>query len=124
MRFLPLILALSLLLTACGGPSSRVVPRERALNLAQPMQMEVLKVYDGLQHSRDPHVSHLVEVRILGGAAGSQGAVGVIGETLTFPYDEWMTGSEPPDAGSVVVAAPADWVRKSAGSKGTASPFY
>jgi hypothetical protein len=81
------------------------ITRAEALRRTEVLELRVIKVWDlvvdALDHDRDPQISHLVEVDVLSGPqAGSQ---------LTLPLDSWNV--KPPEAGSVVVIAPADWVR-------------
>lgn len=93
--------------TGCGGPRSPEVSRQQALSWHDPLEFRVLYVYDGMRHSRDPHVSHLVEVEVLRG--DSQRIAN--GERMTLPYDEWQVGEEPPKVGTVLMTTPAQWVR-------------
>ncbi len=95
-------------LTSCGGrPTYPVIPREKAIGLDAVMEMRVNKVFDGLQHSRDPHVTHLVEVEIL------RGPKEVVGAIITLPYDRYNTGTKPPQVGKIVTLAPSSWVKRS-----------
>jgi hypothetical protein len=104
MRTILLLCLLSLI--ACGrrGPESQQIPRGQALRWNEPMQGEVVKVWDGLHHSRDPHVTHLLEVRIEEGPESFQGQV------ICFPYDEWSCGKPPPREGSTTVFMPSAWL--------------
>ena len=70
------------------------------------MEMRIISIYDGLRYSREPHVTHLVGVEIIDGPAA------VIGKRITLPYDKYNTGKEPPAAGTTVLIAPADWLKR------------
>lgn len=107
---------LLLLLAACTGPRSEIVPRAQALDLDAPWRMRVIAIHDGLHHSRDPHVSHLIEVEHLSGPQA--------GTRATYPFDEWQYGGEPPDEDEELTVAPAVWVRGREASQGTPTPFY
>lgn len=87
-------------------PQYPVIPRDKALSLDAVMEMKVTKVFDGLIHSRDPHVTHLVEVEIL------RGPTDIVGEHITLPYDRYNTGKKPPHAGSTVTLAPSSWLKR------------
>ncbi|TVR45288.1 MAG: hypothetical protein EA402_04595 [Planctomycetota bacterium] len=103
------MIAALLLLAACSGPRTTVVSRTAALDWHDPLELRILKVHDGLRHSRDPHVSHLIEVEVVGG--DSQRVA--IGDRFTLPFDEWTAGREPPKSGRVLMVTPASWVRGS-----------
>lgn len=66
--------------------------------------MKVLRVLDGIKYSRDPSVTHLIEVEIVEGPGA--------GQRQTWPYDDMMTGREPPAEGSTLDLAPNSWVRR------------
>ena len=111
-------LALALLLAGCGN-TARTPPltKEQALSRTEVLEMRVVKVWDvvtdALDHDRDPAVTHIIEVDVL---SGSQA-----GTPLALPFDTWNVGGPPPVAGTTVIAAPADWIKRSRNSKG--SPF-
>ncbi|NRA39543.1 MAG: hypothetical protein HRU15_15485 [Planctomycetes bacterium] len=112
-RTLLLILFTSFLFTSCGTrPTYPVIPREKAMHLDAILEMKVKIVFDGLMHSRDPHVTHLVEVEII------RGPTEVVGVIMTLPYDSYNTGAKPPHAGKTVTLAPSEWVKRSAKSFG------
>ncbi|TVR13066.1 MAG: hypothetical protein EA401_07625 [Planctomycetota bacterium] len=98
-----------LILGACTGPREDVVPRDTALRWHDPLEVRVLNVYDGLHHSRDPQVSHIVEVEILESSQDRS----MIGRRMALPYDQWMAGGPPPKRGTVLVMRPAQWVERS-----------
>lgn len=104
------LLLILLTLAACTGPRSPVVPRERALTWHRPMELRILEIHDGLHHSRDPNVSHLIEAEILTG----DGA----GKEITFPYDEWSSELRLPSAGDKLVVAPSQWILPGKNSRG------
>ena len=96
MRTSPLLLALLasvLLLGGCmgRGPDTPIVTHSQAKNLRDPWKVEIIKVWDGLQHSRDPHVSHLLEARVIDGPKQVKGRI------FCFPYDSWNVGKKPPE---------------------------
>ncbi|MFW5829104.1 MAG: hypothetical protein ACOCXA_02480, partial [Planctomycetota bacterium] len=66
---------------------------------------EVVTVWDGLHHSRDPKVTHLIEVRL------SEAPAKFEGQVICFPYDSWSSGKEPPNEGETVVFMPSQWVQ-------------
>lgn len=101
------IVVMVLMLVGCGGPRSPQITRDQALRDNNPLEVRVVRIYDGLRHSRDPHVSHLVEVDIL----RSDLSPAVVGQRVVMPYDEWLMGKEPPRPGTVLMVAPATWVR-------------
>lgn len=106
-RLIVAMVVVALLLVGCGAPRSPQISRDQALRDNNPMEVRVVRIYDGLRHSRDPHVSHLVEVDIL----RSDLVPGVAGQRIVMPYDEWLMGKEPPRSGTVLMVAPATWVR-------------
>ena len=111
-------LALALCLAGCGN-TARTTPltKEQALSRSEVMEMKVIKVWDvvtdALDHDRDPSVSHIIEVDVLSPPA-------VAGQQLALPFDKWNVGGAPPAAGTTVIAAPADWVKLSRNSRGSA----
>ena len=107
MKYL-LIVAAALLVVACGGPREDVVPRETALRWHDPMEVRILHIHDGLHHSRDPQVSHIIDVEVLESSENRS----LIGRRLSLPYDQWMAGGPPPKRGSVIVMRPAQWVER------------
>lgn len=115
-RLLP-ALALALCLTGCGN-AARTTPlsKEQAISRTEVLEMKVVKVWDvvtdALDHDRDPSVSHIIEVDVLSGS--------MAGKPLALPFDKWNVGGAPPVEGTTVVAAPADWVKLSRNSKGSA----
>ncbi len=113
-------LALSLCLAGCGN-QARTPPltQAQALSRTEVLQMKIVKVWnvvtDALDHDRDPSIRYLIEVDVLSGSTA--------GQQLTLPYDDWNVGAPPPAEGSTVVAAPADWVKRSKNSRGSAFSF-
>lgn len=105
-----------LLLTSCGGVQTRTQPltRSQASARTEVLEMKIVEVWDvvadALDHDREPGISHLIEVDVLSGSTA--------GKQLTLPYDEWNVGKPPPAEGSVVVGAPADWVKRGKDSRG------
>jgi hypothetical protein len=100
-----LIFCCLLILTGClRGPSCPIVTHQRALRWSEIFEGRILKVWDGLTASKDPKVSHLIEVEITGGDS-------LVGKRLAFPYDEWSTGKAPPDSQTTVVFSPMQWVQ-------------
>jgi hypothetical protein len=63
-----------------------------------------------MDNSGDPHVSHYVEVDIVSGKEK--------GTRMTLPYDEWNVGEAPPSKGTILMMAPADWVKRNPKSQG------
>ncbi len=106
MRLSLLIIAFLFTLSSCGGPRYTVIPWSKALKLDALLEMEILVVHDGLHHSREPHVSHLLEVEIL------KGPDSLIGQRITLPYDRYNTGKQPPGPGEVVYVAPSSWLKR------------
>lgn len=110
-------LTLCLCLAGCGL-QARTPPlsSSQALGRTEVLEMRVVKVWDtvtdALDHDRDPSVSHIIEVDVLSGSSA--------GKQLALPYDKWNVGRPPPEEGSIVVAAPADWVKRSRNSRGSA----
>ncbi len=108
--------ALILCLACCGGNATRTPPlnRGQALARTEVLELKIVKVWDvvadALNHDREPGISHYIEVDVLSGSSA--------GTKLTLPYDEWNAGAKPPAADTIVVAAPADWVRRANNSKG------
>jgi hypothetical protein len=105
-------------LAACGNsPRTAPLTRAQATARTEVLEMQVVKVWnvvtDALDHDREPGISHCIEVDVLSGSSA--------GSKLTLPYDEWNVGKAPPPEGTTVVAAPADWVRRSKDSRG--KPF-
>jgi hypothetical protein len=115
-RLLP-ALALAVALAGCGN-AARTTPltKDQALSRTEVLEMKVVKVWDvvtdALDHDRDPSVSHVIEVDVLSGT--------LAGKQLALPFDKWNVGGAPPAEGTTVVAAPADWVKLSRNSKGSA----
>ena len=94
-------------LVACGAPRSPQVSRDKALEWHDPMEVRVIRHWDALRHSRDPHLSHLVEVEYLSGSGGQM----TEGQRFVLPYDRWAMGEEPPERGEVLLMTPSQWVR-------------
>lgn len=115
-RLLP-ALALALALSGCGN-TARTTPltKEQALSRTEVLEMKVVKVWDvvtdALDHDRDPQVTHIIEVDVLSGS--------LAGKPLALPFDTWNVNRDPPVEGTTVVAAPADWIKRSRNSKGSA----
>ena len=111
-------LALCLSLAGCGL-QARTPPlsSSQALGRTEVLEMRVVKVWDtvtdALDHDRDPSVSHIIEVDVLSPPAFA-------GKQFALPFDKWNVGGAPPVEGVTVIAAPADWVKLSRNSKGSA----
>jgi hypothetical protein len=105
-KFLLIILVLSML-SSCGGPRYTKIPWVKALKLDAMMELKILAIYDGLHHSREPHVTHLVEVEIIDGPGST------IGQRITLPYDKFNTRTDPPAPGEIVFVAPSSWLKRS-----------
>ena len=86
--------------------------RQFALQWDDLLTVEVLKVHDRMLkcHVRTaPHLSHLVEVRVI------EGPSRYLGRTIILPYDNYEAESRaPPDSGEIVSVIPSTWVRDSA----------
>lgn len=106
MRSVVPILLLMLFLSSCGGPRYTVIPWAKATKLEGRLEMQILDIYDGLHYSREPHVSHLVEVEIIDGPES------LIGQRICLPYDRYNTGTEPPSPGETVFVAPSSWLKR------------
>jgi len=114
---LPLLalLASILCLVGCGGEArTKPLNRSQAIAKTEVLEVKVVKVWDvvvdALDHDREPGISHYVEVDVLSGSSA--------GKQMTLPYDEWNVGGPPPEAGTTLVMAPADWVKRSKDSRG------
>ena len=106
MRLFLCLFVLSCLSGCGGGPRYNVIPWANALKLESMMEMRILDIHDGLHHSREPHVTHLVSVEILDGPQS------VIGKRITLPYDSYNCGKEPPSPGTEVLIAPSSWLKR------------
>ncbi|MFW5882590.1 MAG: hypothetical protein ACOCVS_03055 [Planctomycetota bacterium] len=110
----PIAAALLLACVLIGGcgPSGPRVPRSKALVWHDVLTVHVQKVWDLMKWhvETDPHVTHLVAVRILHGPSDQ------IGDEMLLPYDAHACGTEseprkpPPSAGSQVTIMPSQWV--------------
>jgi len=107
--------AMTLVLTACGGPARPIVARDAAAAERQPMTLHVRGVWDAVDDVgfvTDPGITHLLEVDVVDGPEGW------VGQRLTLPYDEWAVGAPPPKRGETVTVSPARWVRGDGTSHG------
>ena len=95
-------------LVACGGPRSPQITRDQALDWNAPMEVRVVRHWDALRHSRDPHLSHLVEVEYMSGQAENV----ELGQRFVLPYDRWAMGEEPPQRGETLLMTPSLWVKR------------
>ena len=100
-------------LAGCGGPRETATTVAQAMATTSPRVYKVIKVYDRVEDAisapdHDPAITQYIEVQRLDGPGGRE----------LLPYDEWNTGRPPPEAGSRVVIAPADWVKRSPDSAG------
>lgn len=113
-RWITVVLGLSLAACAAHGPRERPWTRAEALAATAPLELEVLRVWDvvadALRVGREPGTSHIIEVEVHSGVQA--------GQRLALPYDEWNVGAPPPPAGTRLVIAPADWVRRAKDSRG------
>jgi hypothetical protein len=105
------------LLCACGGPRAPITSREQALHDQRRLDVRIVHVHDTLSLPYQTETSHLIEVKVLGGADAAQ-VRDLKGRVITLPYDEWMVGAPPPRNGKRMNIAPADWVRRSTTSHG------
>jgi hypothetical protein len=116
MRLPALLLLVPLLcgLTACNEPRVPATSRSDSLTNRTPLAVEVVKVWNQatnrVEGDNDPHVSHYIEVDVVDGPQA--------GTKLTLPYDAWNVGKEPPERGTRLVIAPADWVQRNNASTG------
>ena len=114
-RSLLIAVVVLLSVSACGR-EARTPPlsRSQAMARTEVLEMKVVKVWDvvadALDHDREPGISHHVEVDVVSGSSA--------GTQLTLPYDDWNVGAAPPAIGTIVVAAPADWVKRAKDSRG------
>jgi hypothetical protein len=101
-------------LTSCDDPRVPPIPRSEALGDRTVREVKVIKVWDQtgnrMNNSGDPHVSHFVEVDIVSGDEK--------GTRMTLPFDEWNVGEAPPSKGTILMIAPADWVKRNPKSQG------
>ena len=113
MRPVLALLAALVLLTACNNPRVPPIPRSEALRDTTVRQVRVVKVWDQvsdrMEADGDPHISHYIEVDVVGGQDD--------GKKLTLPFDAWNAGTPPPAVGTVITMAAADWVRPNAKGK-------
>lgn len=116
--FTPALVLIGVLLLGCG-PSGPRVSRSKALAWHDVLTVQVQKVWDMMKWhvETDPHVTHLVEVRILHGPPDQ------IGYDVLLPYDAHACGTEseprkpPPPAGSQVTIMPSQWVMADTGRR-------
>jgi hypothetical protein len=107
-----ILVLFGLLAIGCGQPRTPIVAVEQAKDDRRKLEVEIVKVFDSMMVNRSTESSHLIEVKIL------EGPQDLVGKHLTLPYDEWMVGAAPPKEGKKLSMTPADWVRKSATSRG------
>jgi hypothetical protein len=115
MRAAALLLSAAALAFLGACTDTRVPPTARAVALSDNgvREVKIVKLWNQSGDrigENDPHISHYIEVDVLSG----EGA----GKPLTLPYDTWNVGKPPPAVGTVVVMAPADWVRRDPVSQG------
>ena len=117
-----LLLAVALALAplgACGGPRGEPVSRQQALAWHDVLTVRVVAVQDLLRRhaDADPHISHLVTVRILNGPAQH------VGRLYALPYDAYATGGadqpwrRPPYVGHELTLMPWQWVAPERGGR-------
>jgi len=101
-------------LSSCDEPRVPPIPRHEAMADRTVREVKIIKVWDQsgnrMSDAGDPHVSHWIEVDIVSGDEQ--------GHPMTLPYDNWSVGEEPPAKGTVLLMAPADWVRRNPKSQG------
>jgi hypothetical protein len=106
------LVLLGLLLIGCGQPRAPILQVEQVKDDRRKLTVEIVKVFDSMMVTRSTETSHLIEVKIL------EGPQDLVGKNLTFPYDEWMVGAAPPKERTTMTMSPAEWVQKSAKSRG------
>jgi hypothetical protein len=106
----PAFLVVCLLVAGCA-PREPIISRDEAMKDRREFEVRILAVHDAMDISRPTETSHLVEVSVIGAAAGTPAR-------LTLPYDEWAVGAPPPKPGAVLRITPAQWVRPSPTSTG------
>ena len=101
-------------LTGCDDPRVPPLPRNEALNDRTVREVKIIKIWDQtgkrMSNAGDPHVSHYIEVDVVSGDEKDT--------KLTLPFDEWNVGEAPPSKGTILVMAPADWVKRNPKSQG------
>ncbi len=101
-------------LSGCDEPRVPPLARNEALSDHTVREVTIVKVWDQtgnrMNSGGDPHVSHFVEVDIVSGAEK--------GTRMTLPFDEWNVGQAPPNKGTTLLIAPADWVKRNPKSQG------
>lgn len=115
------VLSLLCLVAACGGgPREDPLPRQAVLRWNDVMTVEILAVYDVMEHhvDADPEITHTIEAKVL------EGPQRYLGKTLFLPYDEWATGAEAPNRGQTVTLMPSQWVAPSNASRGAPDPRW
>ncbi len=110
---LPLVCLLGLALAACGDLRTGVYEPTLARRDQRAMRIKIVSVHDNLGRDwcADSRVSHVVEVDVLDGPAD------LAGKPLTLPYDAFSQGRQPPEIGTEMVVAPADWLKQPATQK-------
>jgi hypothetical protein len=107
MRSVLTLLTLLVLLAACNDPRVPPISRSDALRDTTVRQVRVVKVWDQvsdrMEADGDPHISHYIEVDVVGGQDD--------GKKLTLPFDAWNAGIQPPEVGTVLTMCAADWVK-------------
>jgi hypothetical protein len=104
---------LLLLLAACGGPRQPVLTADQAMAETRRLDVVVVQVFDAVTEVTGlTQGSHLIEVRVAGGAPEWEGRV------ITLPYDEWAVGRPPPARGTRLRLAPREWLVTDPASKG------
>jgi hypothetical protein len=102
-----MFLSALLLLAGCTSPRSPQVSRDQAIKWHEQMELRVVRHWDALRHSRDPHLSHLVEVEYVSGTSKTL----KVGERFVLPYDRWAMGEDPPPPGESLMLMPSQWVQ-------------
>ena len=108
-----------LLLVGCGEPRGERISRNQALTWYDVLTVRVVAVRDLLRRhaDADPHISHLVSVRVLNGPPQH------IGRIYALPYDAYATGGDdqpwrrPPYVGSELTLMPWQWVAPERGGR-------
>jgi len=101
-----------MVVAACGGPRQPILNNSQAAAERRVLDLRIVAVFDALNVPAFTQGSHLIEVKVLGGAPEYDGLI------ITLPYDEWAVGRPPPTPGTQISIAPRQWLITDPGSKG------